>query len=128
MLVAVRRHWHRSWRSFSSWHGARSVAAARLNQLRGCAANGGLPDVDDGRLADTPTNVDRVRIVAAAERAVADRLHVESDGDRKPQPGRPMTLVKSGPPLETVPGALSEPSTLKVGSKGRLRKIRGSSN
>jgi hypothetical protein len=83
----------------------------------------GLPDVDDGRLADTPTNVDRVRIVAAAE-----RLHVESDGDRKPQPGRPMTLVKSGPPLETVPGALSEPSTLKVGSKGRLRKIRGSSN
>jgi hypothetical protein len=63
---------------FQLWHGARSVAAARLNQFRGLPANGGLPGVDDGRLADTPTNVDRVRIVAAAERAVADRLHVES--------------------------------------------------
>ena len=72
-------------------------AAARLNQFRGLPANGGLPDVDDGPLADTPTNADRVRIVAAAERAVADGLHVESDGDRKPQSVRPMTLVKSEP-------------------------------
>ena len=69
-------------------------AAARLNQFRGLPANGGPPGVDDGPLPDTPTNADRVRIVAAAERAVADGLQVESDGDRKP---RPMTLVKSEP-------------------------------
>jgi hypothetical protein len=72
-------------------------AAARLNQFRGLPANGGLPNVDDGPLADTPTNADRVRIVAAAERAVADGLQVESDGDRKPPSVRPMTLVKSEP-------------------------------
>jgi hypothetical protein len=72
-------------------------AAARLNQFRGLPANGGLPDVNDGPLADTPTNADRVRIVAAAERAVADGLQVESDGDRKPLSVRPMTLVKSEP-------------------------------
>jgi hypothetical protein len=72
-------------------------AAARLNQFRGLPANGGLPDVDDGPLADTPTGADRVRIVAAAERAVADGLNVESDGDRKPLSVRPMTLVKSEP-------------------------------
>jgi len=72
-------------------------AAARLNQFRGLPANGGPPGVDDGPLPDTPTNADRVRIVAAAERAVADGLHVESDGDRKPQSGRPITLVKSEP-------------------------------
>jgi hypothetical protein len=72
-------------------------AAARLNQFRGLPANRGLPDVDDGPLADTPTNADRVRIVAAAERAVADGLQVESDGDRKPLSVRPMTLVKSEP-------------------------------
>ena len=72
-------------------------AAARLNQFRGLPANGGLPDVDDGPLADTPTNADRVRIVAAAEQAVADGLQVESDGDRKPLSVRPMTLVKSEP-------------------------------
>ena len=72
-------------------------AAARLNQFRGLPANGGLPNVDDGPLADTPTNADRVRIVAAAERAVADGLQVESDGDRKPLSVRPMTLVKSEP-------------------------------
>jgi hypothetical protein len=72
-------------------------AAARLDQFRGLPANGSLPNVDDGPLADTPTNADRVRIVAAAERAVADGLQVESDGDRKPLPVRPMTLVKSEP-------------------------------
>ena len=49
-------------------------AAARLNQFRGLPANGGLPDVDDGPLVHTPTNADRVRIAAAAERAVADGL------------------------------------------------------
>ena len=67
-------------------------AAARLNQFRG-----GLPNVNDGPLADTPTDADRARIVAAAERAVADGLQVESDGDRKPLSVRPMTLVKSEP-------------------------------
>jgi hypothetical protein len=72
-------------------------AAARLNQFRGLPANGGLPDVDDRPLAHTPTNADRGRIATAAERAVGGGLHLESDGDRKPQLGRPMTLVKSGP-------------------------------
>ena len=74
-----------------------AAAAARLNQFRGLPANGGLPDVDDGPLAHTPTDADRARIAAAAERAVADGLHVETDGDRKPQLGRLMTLVKSEP-------------------------------
>ena len=72
-------------------------AAARLNQFRGLPANGGLPDVDDGPLAHTPTDADRARIAAAAERAVADGLQVESDEDRKPQPVRQIALVKSGP-------------------------------
>ena len=71
-------------------------AAARLNQFRGLPANGGLPDVDGGPLAHTPTNADVVRVAAAAERAVADGLHVESERDRKPQSGRLMTVVKSG--------------------------------
>ena len=72
-------------------------AAARLNQFRGLPANGGLPNVDEGPLADTPTNADRERIAAVAERAVADGLHVETGRDRKPQPVRQMTLVKSEP-------------------------------
>jgi hypothetical protein len=67
-------------------------AAARLNQFRG-----GLPNVNDGPLAHTPTDADRARIAAAAERAVADGLQVESDEDRKPQPVRQIALVKSGP-------------------------------
>ena len=71
-----------------------AAAATRLNQFRGLAANGGSPDVDDGPLAHAPTNADQVKIAAAAERAVADGLKVESDGDRKPQ-GRTMTLVES---------------------------------
>ncbi len=74
-----------------------AAAAARLNQFRGLPTNGGLPNVNDGPLVDTATDVDRARIVSAAERAVAEGLEVESDGDRKPQPVRLMTLVKSGP-------------------------------
>jgi hypothetical protein len=68
-------------------------AAARLNQFCGLPAKGGLPHVDDGPLMHTPTNADVERIAAAAERAVADGLHVESDGDRKPQPGRPISRL-----------------------------------
>ena len=74
-----------------------AAAAARLNQFRGLPANGGLPDVDDGPLAHTATNADEVRIAAVAERAVADGLHVESNGDRKPPAARSITLVKSEP-------------------------------
>jgi hypothetical protein len=77
--------------------GLEASAAARLNQFRGLPASGGLPNVDDGPLAAIPANADRMRIVAAAERAVADGLQVESDGDRKPLSVRPMTLVKSEP-------------------------------
>jgi hypothetical protein len=74
-----------------------AAAAARLNQFRGLSADGGLPDVDNGSLAPTRTKADVARIGAAAERAVADGLRVENDGDHKPVSGRPMTLVKSGP-------------------------------
>ena len=74
-----------------------AAAAARLNQFRGLPANAGLPDVDDGPLARTPTNADVSRVGAIAERAVADGLHVESDGDRKPPAARSITLVKSEP-------------------------------
>ena len=70
-----------------------AAAAVRLDQFRGLPANGDLQDVDDGPLA--PTNTDQMRIAAAAERAVADGLHVENDADRKLRPGRLMTLIKS---------------------------------
>ena len=74
-----------------------TASAARLNQFRGLPANGGLQDVDDGPIAQTPASAaDEVRIAAAAERAVADGLHVESEVDHKPQSGRTITLVKSG--------------------------------
>ena len=73
-----------------------AAAVARLNQFRGLAADGGLPDVDDRPLALPPTNAaDAERVAAAAERAVADGLHIESEGERKPQLGRMITLVKS---------------------------------
>jgi hypothetical protein len=75
-------------------------AAARLNQFCGLPAKGGLPHVDDGPLMHTPTNADVERIAAAAERAVADVLHVESDRDRKPQPGRAISRLNQGRPLE----------------------------
>ena len=38
-----------------------------------------------------------MRVAAAAERAVADGLYVESDADRKLKSVRPMLLVKSDP-------------------------------
>jgi hypothetical protein len=70
---------------------------ARLNQFRGLPADAGLTDVDSGPLALTPPNADVSRVAALAERAVAEGLQVESDGDRKPQAPRTITLVKSEP-------------------------------
>jgi hypothetical protein len=74
-----------------------AAAEARLNQFRGIPRDGGLENADQGPAGSASTNVDRVKIAVAAERAVADGLNVENDGDRKLQSGRTMTLVKSGP-------------------------------
>ncbi len=74
-----------------------AAAAARLDQFRGLPVNSSPPDVSDEPLPEAPTNADQVKIAAAAERAVAEGLQVESDGDRKPKFGRPMVLVKSDP-------------------------------
>lgn len=74
-----------------------AAAAVRLNQFRGLPANAGLSDLDNGPLPRTPTNADNVRIATAAERAVADGLQADNDGDRKPLPARSITLVKSEP-------------------------------
>ena len=71
-----------------------TAAAARMDQFRGLPAKGGLPNVSDGPLV--PTDADQERVAAAAERALADGLDVESEGDRKPKFGRPL-LVKSDP-------------------------------
>ena len=57
-------------------------ATARLSQFCG---NGSLPGVDDIPLTLTPTNADVLRIAAAAEQAVVDGLHVESESNHKPQ-------------------------------------------
>jgi hypothetical protein len=81
-----------------------TAAAVRFNQFRGLPANAGLTDVDDGPLARTPTNADKVRISTAAEQAVADGLQGESDGDRKPPLVRSIALVKSGP-VQSEPAA-----------------------
>ena len=73
-----------------------ALTAARLNQFRGLAPNGGPAEVHDEPLADIPTNEDQMRIAAAAERAIADGLLIENDGDSKPRSGPLITLVKSG--------------------------------
>ncbi len=74
-----------------------AATAARLDHFRGLPASGGLPNVEDGSLSLPSINAaDAARVAAAAERAVADGLHVESEWDRKPQSGRLMTVVKSG--------------------------------
>ena len=73
-----------------------AAAAVRLNQFRGLPANADLSDADNGRVARTPTNPDKLRISTAAEHAVAAGLQVESEGDRKPPPARSIALVKSG--------------------------------
>jgi hypothetical protein len=72
-----------------------AAAAARLNQFRGLPANADLSDADNGRVARTPTNPDKLRISTAAERAVADVLQFESEGYRKLPPTRSI-LVESG--------------------------------
>jgi hypothetical protein len=71
-----------------------AAAAVRFDQFRGLPAEGGLSNVSDGPLP--PTDADQDRLTAAAERAFADGLDVESEGDRKPKFGRPL-LVKSDP-------------------------------
>ena len=73
-----------------------AAAALRLNQFRGLPANADLSDADNGQVARTPTNPDKLRISTAAEHAVAAGLQVESEGDRKPPPARSIALVKSG--------------------------------
>ena len=73
-----------------------AAAAAEFNAFRGLPVNASLPDVSDGPLAQTPTNGDQETIETVAERAVADSLHVESDGERKLR-SRSITLVRSDP-------------------------------
>jgi hypothetical protein len=72
-----------------------AAAAVRLNQFRGLPANADLSDADNGRVARTPTDADKLRISTAAEGAVADVLQFESEGYRKLPPARSI-LVKSG--------------------------------
>ena len=72
-----------------------AAAAVRLNQFRGLPANADLSDVDNGPVARTPTNPDKLKILTAVEQAVADVLQVESEGHRKLPPARAITLVKS---------------------------------
>ena len=74
-----------------------AAAAVRLDQFRGLPAKGGLPNVNDGPLALTPSNVDQVKIAAAADRAVADELRVENDEAHRPRSGRAIALVRSEP-------------------------------
>jgi hypothetical protein len=74
-----------------------ALMTVRLNQFLGVSANGSPAEVDDGPLADTSINEDQLSIAAAAERAVAEGLSIESDGELKPRSSRRMTLVKSGP-------------------------------
>ena len=71
-----------------------AAAALRLNQFRGLPANADISD-DNGPVARTPTNADKLKILTAAEQAVADVLQVESEGHRKLPPARSITLIKS---------------------------------
>ena len=74
-----------------------AAAAARLDQFRGLPPTGGLPNVNDGPLAQAPPNADQMKIAAVAERAVADGLRVENDEAQKPRSGRAIALVRSEP-------------------------------
>jgi hypothetical protein len=73
-----------------------AAAAARLDQFRGLPATRGLPNVNDGPLANTPP-ADQVKIAAAGERAVADGLRVENDEPHQARSGRAIALVRSEP-------------------------------
>jgi hypothetical protein len=72
-----------------------AAAALRLEQFRGFPANADLSAVDNGPVAPTPTNADKLRISTAAEQAIAGGLQVESEGHRKLPPARSIALVKS---------------------------------
>jgi len=75
-----------------------TAAAARLDQFRGLPVNRSLPNSSDGPLAHIPTNADQERVAAAAERAVAGGLDVESEGDHKPRSSdRLMARLRSDP-------------------------------
>jgi hypothetical protein len=78
-------------------HASRGDAALATFMEKASALGMELEAAAAARLNQTPTESDAARIAASAERAVADSLHVESDLDRKPQPVRSMTLVKSEP-------------------------------
>jgi hypothetical protein len=75
---------------------------AAAAEFRGLPATRGLPNVNDGPLALTPSNVDQVKIEAAAERAVADELRVENDEAHRPRSGRAVALVDRSRPLEAT--------------------------
>jgi hypothetical protein len=79
-------------------------ATARLSQFCG---NGSLPGVDDIPLMLTPTNVDVLRMAAAAEQAVADGLQVKSETN-KPQPAARLPRINRDRPLEAFHLPLQE--------------------
>jgi hypothetical protein len=80
-------------------------AMARLSQFCG---NASLPGVDDIPLTLTPTNADVFRIAAAAERAVADSLHVECATNHKPHPAARLPRLNRDRPLDEVHLQLQE--------------------
>jgi hypothetical protein len=83
---------------------------ARLTQFCGLPANGSQPHVDDKPLTHTP-NATVFRIVAVAEPAVADGLHVESDSNHKPHPATRLPRINRDRPLEEIHLQLREEHT-----------------
>jgi hypothetical protein len=71
-------------------------ATARLSQFCG---NGRLSGVDDIPLTLTPKNADVLRM-AAAEQAVADGLHVDSESNHKPRQAARLPRINRDRPLE----------------------------
>jgi hypothetical protein len=72
-------------------------ATARLSQFCG---NGRLSGVNDIPLTLTPTNADVLRMAAAAEPAVADGLHVDSESNHKPRQAARLPRINRDRPLE----------------------------
>jgi hypothetical protein len=72
-------------------------ATARLSQFCG---NGSLLGVDDIPLTLTPTNADVLRMAAAAEQAVADALHVDSESNHKPREAARLPRINRDRPLD----------------------------